>query len=82
VLLIFNLRLDLVQLIIISIGIEETVSHYENLICIGIKKNVFFFLRLNLVLFKIKKDKEIFIRFSYLVIWVYIKVYTVHDALY
>jgi glycosyltransferase involved in cell wall biosynthesis len=66
---------------------EETVSHYENLICIGIKKNVFWFLRLNLVLFKIKKrDKEIFIHshnplMSIMSIY-QSNLYTVHDALY
>lgn len=66
---------------------EETISHYENLICIGIKKDFFWFLRLNFVLNKIKKrDNKIFIHSHnplMTILSIYqTNLYTVHDALY
>ncbi|MFV8327795.1 glycosyltransferase [Flavobacterium sp. ZS1P14] len=66
---------------------EETICHYENLICIGIKKNFFWFLRLNSVLYKIKKrDRKVFIH-SHNPLMTILSIYqsdlyTVHDALY
>ena len=66
---------------------KETISHYENLICIGIKKDFFWFLRLNLILIKIKKrDNKIFIHSHnplMTILCIYqTNLYTVHDALY
>jgi glycosyltransferase involved in cell wall biosynthesis len=66
---------------------KTQVYRYGNLICIGIKKNLFWFLTLNFILFKIKKrDKKIFIHshnplMSILSIY-QSDLYTVHDALY
>jgi glycosyltransferase involved in cell wall biosynthesis len=63
------------------------VCHYENLICIGIKKNIFWFIYLNIILFKLKKrDKYLFIH-SHNALMSIISIYnthlfTVHDALY
>jgi glycosyltransferase involved in cell wall biosynthesis len=64
-----------------------TIAHYENFICIGIKKSAFWILTLNLILYKIKKrDKKIFIHshnplMSICSIYKS-NLYTVHDALY
>ena len=67
--------------------IETRVSRYDNLICIGVKKNIFWFVTLNLILLKIKRrDKEIFLH-SHNPLMSIMSIYqsnlfTVHDALY
>lgn len=62
------------------------VYRFENLVCIGIKKTWFWFIMLNVLLFKIKKKKKIFIH-SHNALMSIMSVYqsnllTVHDALY
>ena len=62
------------------------VYRFENLVCIGIKKTWFWFITLNVLLFKIKKKKKIFIH-SHNALMSIMSVYqsnllTVHDALY
>lgn len=62
------------------------IYRYENLICIGIKKNLFWFISFNLVLFKLKKTKKLFIH-SHSPLMSIVSVFqtnllTVHDALY
>ena len=66
---------------------QTRVNRYENLICIGIKKNLFWFVTLNFLLFKIKnRNKKIFIH-SHNPLMSIMSIYqsnlfTVHDALY
>lgn len=66
---------------------KTNVYSFGNLICIGIKKNIFWFLRLNFILYKIKRrDRGIFIHshnplMSIMSIY-QSDLYTVHDALY
>jgi glycosyltransferase involved in cell wall biosynthesis len=66
---------------------KTSISKYENLICIGVKKNLFWFITLNVLLFKIKKrNKKIFIH-SHNPLMSIVSLYksnlfTVHDALY
>lgn len=62
------------------------VYRYENLICIGIKKNLFWFISFNQVLLKLKKTKKLFIH-SHSPLMSIVSVFqtnllTVHDALY
>lgn len=63
------------------------VGKYENLVCLGVKKNIFWFITLNVILFKIKKrNKKIFIH-SHNPLMSIVSLYksnlfTVHDALY
>jgi len=63
------------------------VYRYENLICIGIKKNLFWLIPFNLVLFRLKKkNKKLFIH-SHSPLMSILSVFetnllTVHDALY
>jgi glycosyltransferase involved in cell wall biosynthesis len=66
--------------------IQTRVSRYENLICVGVKKNLFWFVTLNVILFKLKKRKKIFIHshnplMSIMSLYKS-NLYTVHDALY
>jgi len=65
---------------------QTRVSRYENLICVGIKKNQFWFVTLNVLLFKLKKRKKTFIH-SHNPLMSIMSIYqsnlfTVHDALY
>lgn len=66
---------------------EAQVRRYEKLICIGIKKNIFWFVTLNVLLIKLKKrKKKIFIHshnplMSLMSIF-QTNILTVHDALY
>ncbi|RTY83462.1 glycosyltransferase [Flavobacterium sp. LS1P28] len=66
---------------------QTRVSRYEKLICIGIKKNRFWFVTLNILLLKLKiRNKKIFIH-SHNPLMSLMSVYqsnlfTVHDALY
>ncbi len=66
---------------------KNQVYRYENLVCIGIKKDFFWFLTLNFILFKIKKrDTKIFIHshnplMSIMSLY-QSNVFTVHDALF
>jgi len=62
------------------------VYRFENLICIGVKKNLLWFISLNVLLFKIKKKKKLFIH-SHNPLMSIMSMYnsnlfTVHDALY
>ncbi len=65
----------------------SSVRRYRNLVCIGVKKNFFWVINLNFLLFKIKKrNKKIFIH-SHNPLMSIMSVYqsnlfTVHDALY
>jgi len=67
--------------------VQTRVYRYENLICIGIKKDVFWFVRLNVILFRLKKkNRKIFIH-SHNPLMSIASIYqsnlfTVHDALY
>ena len=67
---------------------DETKAYrYENLICIGIKKNIFWFLRLNIILHKIKRrDRAIFIHshnpLMSIMSFYRSNLFTIHDALY
>lgn len=66
---------------------QTRVSRYENLICIGLDKNRFWFVTLNVILLKLKKrNKKIFIH-SHNPLMSLMSIYqsnlfTVHDALY
>ena len=67
--------------------IQTHVKRYENLICIGIKKDLFWFIKLNIILKKInKRDKQIFIHshnpLMSIMSWYKSNLFTVHDALY
>lgn len=62
------------------------VYRFENLVCIGIKKNLFWFITLNVVLSRIKRKKKMFIH-SHNPLMSIMSIYqsnlfTVHDALY
>jgi glycosyltransferase involved in cell wall biosynthesis len=67
----------------------DTATHvyrFENLVCIGIKKNLFWFISLNVLLSRIKRKKKIFIH-SHNPLMSIMSIYqsnlfTVHDALY
>lgn len=66
---------------------QTRVSRYENLICIGIKKNGFWFIILNVILFKLKKrNKKIFMHshnpLMSIMSMYQTNLFTVHDALY
>lgn len=66
--------------------VNTCVSRYENLICIGIKKNFFWFIYLNVILFKLNKKSIIFIH-SHNPLMSIVSIYqsnllTVHDGLY
>ncbi|HEX8015650.1 MAG TPA: glycosyltransferase [Flavobacterium sp.] len=41
--------------------VQTKVSRFGNLVCIGVKKNFFWIITLNILLFKLKKNKQIFI---------------------
>jgi len=63
------------------------ITHYENLICIGVKKNILWFVYLNLILFKLKfRNKYLFIHShnSLMSIMSFFRsnIFTVHDGLY
>jgi glycosyltransferase involved in cell wall biosynthesis len=66
---------------------QTRVSRYEHLICIGVKKNIFWFVALNFILLKMKKkNKKIFIH-SHNPLMSIMSLYqsdlfTVHDGLY
>lgn len=66
---------------------QTKVSRYENLICIGVKKNLFWFVTLNVLLFQLKrKNKKIFIHshnplMSIMSVF-QSNLFTVHDGLY
>jgi glycosyltransferase involved in cell wall biosynthesis len=66
---------------------QTQLSRYENLICIGVKKDLFWFVTLNLLLLKLKKrNKKIFIHshnplMSIMSVF-QSNLFTVHDALY
>lgn len=66
---------------------QTRLSRYENLICVGVKKNFFWFLALNVILYKIyRKEKKIFIH-SHNPLMSIMSIFqsnllTVHDALY
>jgi glycosyltransferase involved in cell wall biosynthesis len=62
------------------------VYRFENLVCIGIKKNLFWFISLNILLSRIKRKKKMFIH-SHNPLMSIMSIYqsnlfTVHDALY
>lgn len=66
--------------------LHTSVSRYENLICIGIKKDYFWFLYLNVILYKLNKKSKIFIH-SHNSLMSIMSMYqsdlfTVHDALF
>lgn len=66
---------------------NTSISKYENLICIGIKKDFFWFIRINLILFKLKiKNKQLFIHshnpLMSIISLLQTDLFTVHDALY
>jgi glycosyltransferase involved in cell wall biosynthesis len=67
---------------------DETKAYrYQNLICIGIEKNIFWFLRLNIILHIIKRrDGEIFIHshnpLMSIMSFYRSNLFTIHDALY
>jgi hypothetical protein len=66
---------------------KNRVSRYNNLICVGIKKNIFWWFTLNLLVYKIKKKKKnIFIHshnpLMSLISFFNSNLFTVHDALY
>lgn len=65
---------------------QTNVSRYENLICIGIKKHFFWFINLNIILFKLKRKNKFFIH-SHNPLMSIVSIYksdlfTVHDALF
>lgn len=65
---------------------HTSVSRYENLICIGIKKDYFWFIYLNVILYKLNKKSKIFIH-SHNPLMSIMSMYqsdlfTVHDALF
>lgn len=67
--------------------IQTKVSRYENLICIGVKKNSFWAITLNVILFKLYwREKTIFIHshnpLMSIVSFFQSNLFTVHDALY
>lgn len=67
--------------------IQTRVKRYGNLICIGVNKNIFWFVTLNILLLKIRKrNKKIFIHshnpLMSLMSWYQSNLFTVHDALY
>lgn len=66
---------------------ETRVSKFENLICIGVKKNLFWFITLNFLLFKLKKRRKKLFIHSHNPLMSIMNIYqtnllTVHDALY
>jgi glycosyltransferase involved in cell wall biosynthesis len=66
---------------------KNNVSHFQDFLCIGIKKDIFWFFYLNTVLIKIKKrDKGIFVHshnpLMSLASIYQTNLFTVHDALY
>ena len=66
---------------------QTRVSRYEHLICIGVKKDFFWFLTLNFILFKVKKrNKKIFIHSHNPLLSIMSlyqsNLFTVHDGLY
>jgi glycosyltransferase involved in cell wall biosynthesis len=68
-------------------GTKTKVSRYDNLICIGIKKNLFWVIKLNLILFKLKiRNKQLFIHshnpLMSIMSFFQSNLFTVHDALY
>jgi glycosyltransferase involved in cell wall biosynthesis len=67
--------------------IQNSIYRYNNLICIGLKKHIFWFISLNLILFKIKKkQKSLFIHshnpLMSIVSLYKTKLLTVHDPLF
>jgi glycosyltransferase involved in cell wall biosynthesis len=65
---------------------QTRVRRYQNLICVGVKKNVFWFLTLNFILSKLKNRDKLFIH-SHNPLMSIVSIYrsnlfTVHDALY
>lgn len=66
---------------------KTTISKYNNLICVGIKKNHFWWITLNVVLLKIRKKKRSIFIHSHNPLMSLISIYrsnlfTVHDALF
>lgn len=66
---------------------ETRVSRYEKLICIGVKKNLLWFVTLNIILLKLKRRNEKIFIHSHNPLMSIISMYqsnlfTVHDALY
>jgi len=66
---------------------QTAVRRYENLICVGIKKNIFWFVALNVVLLKLKRKKcKIFIHshnpLMSIMSFFQTDLFTVHDGLY
>lgn len=66
---------------------QTHVSRYEHLICIGIKKDFFWFVALNFILFKIKKKNKKILLHSHNPLMSIMSLYqsdlfTVHDGLY
>jgi glycosyltransferase involved in cell wall biosynthesis len=66
---------------------KTSIYHYEKFICIGIKKNQFWIITLNLLLHKIKKREKLFFIHSHNPLMsIFCKyqtnLFTVHDALY
>jgi glycosyltransferase involved in cell wall biosynthesis len=68
-------------------GTQTSVSRYDNLICIGIKKDLIWPIKLNIILYKLnKRDRQIFIHshnpLMSIVSFFQSNLLTVHDALY
>lgn len=66
---------------------KTNVARYDNLICIGIKKNIFWPIILNLILFKLKvRNKKIFIHshnpLMSIILFFQTNLFTVHDGLF
>lgn len=66
---------------------QTKVTHYDKLVCVGIKKNTFWFISLNVILYKIKfKNKYLFIHSHNALMSIMSlfksNIFTVHDALY
>ncbi|WP_281298269.1 glycosyltransferase family 4 protein [Flavobacterium limnophilum] len=66
---------------------KTSVKRYEKLICIGVKKNRFWFITLNIILIKLRKRNDFFFIHSHNPLMSIMSLYqsnlfTVHDALY
>ncbi|WP_347052929.1 glycosyltransferase [Flavobacterium olei] len=66
---------------------KTKIYHYDNLICISIKKDIFWILTLNIILYKIiKKEKKVLIHSHNALMSIFSvyqsNLYTLHDALY
>lgn len=67
--------------------VRTKVKRFENLICIGVKKDFFWFITLNILLIKLKKRNDFFFIHSHNPLMSIMSLYqsnlfTVHDALY